>query len=180
MDTGGTGGSTQAAYDWLKGRAGRRVFGIKGVGGWGRPIVSAPSRKRSGRRGRKIDLFLVGTDEAKLVVMRRLALVEPGPGYCHFPVGRDADWFRQLTAEKLVTRYVKGFPVREWHKTEERNEALDCRVYALAALKIAAPSFKRAAARLQAEREALAEAAQGAIEENGEEATDETHRLSKT
>lgn len=159
VDTGGTGGSTQAAYDWLKGRAGRRVFGIKGVGGWGRPIVSAPSRKRSGRRGRKIDLFLVGTDEAKLVVMRRLALVEPGPGYCHFPVGRDADWFRQLTAEKLVTRYVKGFPVREWHKTEERNEALDCRVYALAALKIAAPSFKRAAARLQAEREALAEAA---------------------
>lgn len=150
VDTGGTGGSTQAAYDWLKGRAGRRVFGIKGVGGWGRPIVSAPSRKRSGRRGRKIDLFLVGTDEAKLVVMRRLALVEPGPGYCHFPVGRDADWFRQLTAEKLVTRYVKGFPVREWHKTEERNEALDCRVYALAALKIAAPSFKRAAARLQA------------------------------
>ena len=159
VDTGGTGGSTQAAYDWLKGRAGRRVFGIKGVGGWGRPIVSAPSRKRSGRRGRKIDLFLVGTDEAKLVVMRRLALAEPGPGYCHFPVGRDADWFRQLTAEKLVTRYVKGFPVREWHKTEERNEALDCRVYALAALKIAAPSFKRAAARLQAEREALAEAA---------------------
>lgn len=144
VDTGGTGGSTQAAYDWLKGRAGRRVFGIKGVGGWGRPIVSAPSRKRSGRRGRKIDLFLVGTDEAKLVVMRRLALAEPGPGYCHFPVGRDADWFRQLTAEKLVTRYVKGFPVREWHKTEERNEALDCRVYALAALKIAAPSFKRA------------------------------------
>lgn len=159
VDTGGTGGSTQAAYDWLRGRTGRRIFGIKGVGGWGRPIVSAPSRKKSGRRGRKIDLFLVGTDEAKLVVMRRLALVEPGPGYCHFPVGRDADWFRQLTAEKLVTRYVKGFSVREWHKTEPRNEALDCRVYALAALKIAAPSFRRAAARLQAESQALARAA---------------------
>lgn len=95
--------------------------------------------------------------------MRRLALVEPGPGYCHFPAGRDADWFRQLTVEKLVTRYVKGFPVREWHKTEERNEALDCRVYALAALKIAASPFKRAAERLRAEREALAEAARARV-----------------
>lgn len=163
VDTGGTGGSTQAAYDWLRGRAGRRIFGIKGVGGWGRPIASAPSRKRSGKRGRRIDLFLVGTDEAKLTIMRRLALAAPGPGYCHFPAGRDPDWFRQLTAEKLVTRYVKGFPVREWHKTEDRNEALDCRVYALAALKIASPSLKRAVARLQADAQAQADAASARV-----------------
>src|SRR5690606_15051567 len=53
------------------------------------------------------------------------------------------------TAEKLVTRYVKGFPVREWHKPEKaRNEALDCRVYALAALKIMQPPLQRLAARL--------------------------------
>ena len=45
-------------------------------------------------------------------------------------------------------RYVRGFPVREWHKTVERNEALDCRVYALAALKITNPSLKLAARRL--------------------------------
>ena len=39
-----------------------------------------------------------------------------------------------LTAEKVQTRYVKGFPKREWVKTRRRNEALDCRVYALASL----------------------------------------------
>jgi phage terminase large subunit GpA-like protein len=28
---------------------------------------------------------------------------------------------------------VKGYPKREWQKTRDRNEALDCRVYARAA-----------------------------------------------
>lgn len=161
VDTGGTGGNTQAAYEWLRGKTGRRIFGVKGVGGWGRPIVAAPSRKRSGKNVRKIDLFLVGVDEAKLTVMRRLAVANPGPGYCHIPNDRGVDWFQQLTAEKLITRYVKGFPVREWHQTRPRNEALDCRVYALAALKIANPSFRRAAERLGMPKEAaekLAEA----------------------
>jgi phage terminase large subunit GpA-like protein len=70
-------------------------------------------------------------------------------GYCHFPSDRDSEWYKQITAEKLVTRYVKGQPVREWHKPDRaRNEALDCRVYATAALKIMQPSFKRLAERL--------------------------------
>lgn len=148
VDTGGTSGMTQAAYEWLRGKTGRRIFGTKGIPGWGRPIASPPSRKQSGKNARKVDLFLIGADEAKLVVMRRLAVTAPGPGYCHFPVDRPADWYQQLTAEKLLTRYVKGFPVREWHKTRPRNEALDCRALALAALKIANPSFRRAAQRL--------------------------------
>lgn len=157
VDTGGTGGNTQAAYEWLRGKTGRRIFGVKGVAGWGRPIVAAPTRKRSGRNARKVDLFLVGVDEAKLTVMRRLAVQQPGPGYCHVPSDRGADWYNQLTAEKLVTRYVKGFPVREWHQTRPRNEALDCRVYALAALKIANPSFRRAAERLSMPEDAAAQ-----------------------
>jgi phage terminase large subunit GpA-like protein len=77
-----------------------------------------------------------------------LAIADAGPGYCHFPEDREEEWFHQLTAEKLMTRYVKGFPVREWHKTRPRNEALDCRGYALAALKILNPSFKQAEFRL--------------------------------
>lgn len=148
LDTGGTSGYTQVAYDYVKRRAGRRVFAIKGVGGWGRPIVAAPSRKRSGPRQRKVDLFAVGTDEAKLVVARRLGIAVPGPGYCHFPDSRDPEWFHQLTAERLVTRYSKGFPIREWHKTRPRNEALDARVYALAALKIINPNFQKLLERL--------------------------------
>lgn len=150
LDTGGTSGYTQRAYEYARGKTGRRLFAGKGVGGWGRAIVEKPQRKQSGKNARKVDLFLVGTDEAKLVVMRRLANQVPGsPGYCTFPAGRDAEYFQQLTAEKMVLRYVKGQPVREWTKPDRaRNEALDCRVYAFAALKIMAPSFKRIAERL--------------------------------
>jgi phage terminase large subunit GpA-like protein len=150
LDTGGTNGYTQCAYEYLKGKTGRKLFGIKGVPGWGRPIVEKPQRKQSGKNARKIDLFLVGTDEAKLVVMRRFAVAEPGPGYCNFPIDRDAEWYKQATAEKLLTHYVKGQPVRTWDKPDKaRNEALDCRVYALAALKIMQPSFKRLTEKLR-------------------------------
>jgi len=53
----------------------------------------------------------------------------------HFPLDRDAQYFEQLTAERIRTRYVKGFPQRFWWKPDgRRNEALDCRVYGYAAL----------------------------------------------
>jgi phage terminase large subunit GpA-like protein len=50
----------------------------------------------------------------------------------HFPE-YNAEYFKQLTAEQLVTKIVKGYPKRIWQKTRDRNEALDCRVYARAA-----------------------------------------------
>ena len=139
VDTGGTGGSTQAAYIELVQRQQRGVMAIKGMGGDGKGIVAhKPSEKRIAVRGvlAKLRLFTVYVDEAKKTIMRNLGVIEPGPGHCHFPKGRDAEYFAQLTAEKLVTRYRKGFPFREWHKTRPRNEALDARVYAYAALKL--------------------------------------------
>jgi len=54
------------------------------------------------------------------------------PGYCHFPQYGE-EYFKQLTAEQLVTRIFKGYRRPEWQKTRDRNEALDCRVYARAA-----------------------------------------------
>jgi len=159
LDTGGTNGYTQAAYDYARGKTGRRLFAIKGIPGWGRPIVEKPQRKQSGKNARKVDLFQVGVDEAKLVTMRRLAKGKPGPGYCHFPLNDDTHgkgYFDGLTAEKMVVRYVKGQPVREWHKPDRaRNEPFDCRNYALAALKIMQPSFKRLAERLKVTGDAL-------------------------
>jgi phage terminase large subunit GpA-like protein len=153
IDTGGTNSYTQTAYDWLRGKTGRRIFGVKGIAGWGRPIVEKPQRKQSGKNARKVDLFLVGVDEAKLIVMRRLNNTKPGPGYCHFSEDADAEYFQQLTSEKLVTKYVKGFPKREWTKPERaRNEALDTRVYSFAALKIVQPNLKRLAERLQSQQ----------------------------
>jgi phage terminase large subunit GpA-like protein len=54
------------------------------------------------------------------------------PGYCHFPQYGE-EYFKQLTAEQLVTRIVKGYRRPEWRKTRDRNEALDVRSYSRAA-----------------------------------------------
>lgn len=146
-----SGYNTQIVYDYVKKRANRGVFAIKGVAGAGRPLISAPSRKRSGKSRRKIDLFTIGVDEAKGIVMARLKVTKPGPGYCHFPMEYDEEFFAQITAEKQVTRYKKGFPYKEWQATRPRNEALDCRVYATAAMRLVDPIWpaleKRRAAR---------------------------------
>lgn len=130
IDTGGH--HTQATYRYIKAREGRRVFGIKGIGGEGKPLVGRPSRNNIG----KIHLFPVGSDTAKEAVFGHLRISEPGPGYCHFPVDRSDEYFEQLTAERRVTRYVRGHAKRQWLKKRARNEALDVRCYALAALSI--------------------------------------------
>ncbi len=151
LDTGGgTGGYTQAAYDYARGKVGHRLFAIKGVGGWGRPIISAPSRKRQ-RGVRPVDLFTIGVDEAKVVVANRARISEPGPGYSHFPRDRHPEWFEQFTAETLITKMVRGYSVREWHSRRPRNEAFDCRVYAYAALRILNPNITRLVRGLQPE-----------------------------
>ncbi len=54
-------------------------------------------------------------------------------GYVHLPKV-DAEYCKQLCSEQLVTtRNRRGYTVREWRKLRERNEALDCYVYARAA-----------------------------------------------
>jgi phage terminase large subunit GpA-like protein len=92
-------------------------------------------KKASKNNSGRINLFLVGVDSAKDAIYARLRITRPGAGFCHFPASREADWFAQLTAESVTTRYSKGFPVRQWvKKPGARNEALDARVYAYAAL----------------------------------------------
>lgn len=60
------------------------------------------------------------------------------PGFVHVPRGAEAEWIKQLVAEQLITVTTRrGFSRLEWQKLRERNEALDCRVYARAAAWIA-------------------------------------------
>jgi phage terminase large subunit GpA-like protein len=61
---------------------------------------------------------------------------EQGAGYIHFSDTLDEEYFRQLTAEKVVTRFHKGFKKRVFEKIRARNEALDCMVYSYAAYAI--------------------------------------------
>lgn len=130
VDTGGQ--HTKAAYEYCRTRLHRRVWGIKGRGG---PGISLWPRRPSRTKG-KVPLFVIGVDAAKDALFARLRLAEFGPGYLHFPVDRDAEFFRQLTSERVVTRFDRGRPIRLWQprRDGERNEALDTTVYAMAAL----------------------------------------------
>jgi phage terminase large subunit GpA-like protein len=130
VDSGGH--HTRAVYNYAKTRSGRNVFAIKGVGGEGKAIVGRPSKNNIG----KVPLYPVGVDTAKELHYSRLKIDGHGAGYCHFREEMDDEYFRQLTAEKRVVRYHKGYPKNEWKKTRTRNEALDVRVYAIAALSI--------------------------------------------
>ena len=150
IDTGGH--HTQQVYKYCKPRYGRRIFAIKGVGGEGRPLIGRPSTNNN----MKCKLFPIGVDTAKEIVYSRLRIQEEGAGYCHFPIDRDDEYFRMLTAEQIVTRFHKGFRKREWRKTRARNEALDCRVYALAASAILNTNINAMASRQKARQEPTA------------------------
>lgn len=130
VDSGGH--HTQAVYRFCKDRFRRRVYAIKGMAGPGKPVW--PKRASKNNKVGAL-LFLIGVDAGKDAVYARLKVREPGPGYCHFPKGREPQYFEQLTAEIVQTKYVKGFPTRVYILPGgRRNEALDCRVYGYAAL----------------------------------------------
>ena len=126
-----SGHKTKTVYSYTKPRQNRKVFACKGVGGPGVPMVNRPTKQGTERAL----LFSVGTDTAKELIYSRLSLGEKGDGFMHFPHDRPEDWFRQLTSESKVIRYRNGVPFARFENpSKARNEALDLRVYASAAL----------------------------------------------
>lgn len=150
IDTGGH--HTRETYQFIKNYTARyRIWGIKGKEGE-RPIVSSPSKKKTGRDARPIDLYIVGVDTAKHLIYDYLSVNKEGPRYCHFPVRDEYDpnHFKQLTAEYPEVVYVRGRQVVRWKKPSHiRVEPLDCRVYALAALEILNPRWDRVDVEIQ-------------------------------
>ena len=119
---------TETVLEFCRARRGRRIWPIKGQAGFGKPIW--PRRATSGGKNRG-ELYLVGSDVAKEKVYSRLRVERPGPGYCHFPLDRGRDWFEMLVSERIIVERGE----RKFAKPAGvRNEALDARAYALAAL----------------------------------------------
>jgi phage terminase large subunit GpA-like protein len=116
-----------------------RVIPIKGASVYGKPIADMP-RKRN-KNG--VYLTEIGTDTAKEIIYHRFTLIpEPGvpcAGAVHFPNNPDVfdlSEASQLTAEELIEKWENGKQRYLWDNKKRRNEALDCFVYALAALRI--------------------------------------------
>jgi phage terminase large subunit GpA-like protein len=148
IDSGGH--RTSEVYDYVHRRGAQRIYATIGRDGQ-RPIVSSPSPKGWGRGARKVRLYTIGVDTAKALLMSRLALTEKGPGFVHIPMQdwADEELTAQLTAERLVTKFTKGVPETFWKKIRARNEALDCAVMALAALRLLNPRLEQWAEELE-------------------------------
>ena len=125
-----SGYATAAVYQFTRDRLRRRVYAIKGQAGR-HPVWP----RRAGRGKDKSPMFIVGVDPCKDWIASHLRILDPGPGFMHFPMTADRSFFEQLTSETVRVRYSKGFAVREWFKAPGvRNEVLDVACYNFAAL----------------------------------------------
>lgn len=153
VDSGGH--HTKEVYQFCRRNAALRVFAVKGSSQAGAPLLGRASHPDKA----KTILYPIGTFAAKEAIMARMAKVtQPGPGYVHIPDWMESEHLEQLTAEKLITRMVGGYPKRVWVKDPSaRNEQLDLLVYAMAALHLLGPNvYQRLGAiaqRLAAEAE---------------------------
>lgn len=146
IDSGGH--FTHEVYAFAREHRAHHVMAIKGQSQKNKPIIGRPTKvdlnikRHSMKNGAEV--WPVGTDTAKSTIYSRLKLNEAGAGYIHFHAELEPDYFAQLTAERLQTRYLRGFPVREWvKKAGARNEALDTFVYGLAAMQSLYMRFNR-------------------------------------
>lgn len=132
---------TQAVYSFCKARIGRRIWAIKGESARnGKRSPVWPTKVPSRRSKASYRPTIIGTNAAKDTIIARLMKDQPKddkpcPGYMHFPASRDINYYAQLTAERSVVKVAGAHKYRVWEQRPGRaNEALDCRVYAYAAL----------------------------------------------
>lgn len=141
-----SGFATQHVYRWVRAQQVDRVFAMKGTDERSALVLppKAVEVQHQGKRlQRGLKLWQIGGPAAKAELYGWLRLPRPTEpedphpaGYCHFPEYA-AEHFKQLTAEQVVVRQDKrGYRTFTWEKTRDRNEALDCRVYARAAAAI--------------------------------------------
>jgi phage terminase large subunit GpA-like protein len=141
-----SGYNTSFVYSFCEKR--KFTVAIKGVEGLGRPLIEDEKKRRARlrvRRKRGVHVEPLGVDQGKALIYSRLKQTVPGAGYIHFPQESafDDEYFNQLTAEKLILKVKGTRPFHQWVKTRPRNEALDCFLYALAAMRLLAVDLSR-------------------------------------
>lgn len=141
-----TGYATQTVYTWVRRHSSTRVFAMKGKDtlhqAFSRPqSVDVNIRGKTVKNG--VQLWTIGVSHLKSELYAWLKQKRPTQqspeypsGYCHFPEYGE-EYFRMLTAEQIKRKKNSaGYTKVTWEKVSERNEALDCRVYARAAASI--------------------------------------------
>ena len=133
-----SGWRTQDVYRWAM-KHPTLVIPTKGISGQA-TLLASPTAVEVTEGGSTVTgglkLWPLGVDVAKMEITGWLRLTDGEPGHCQFPEDRPEEWYRQLTAERMVLRHRNGYEQWVWEKYRDRNEALDCRVMARAALAV--------------------------------------------
>nr|WP_295681155.1 terminase gpA endonuclease subunit [uncultured Lachnoclostridium sp.]DAD78536.1 MAG TPA: terminase large subunit [Caudovirales sp. ctCiv1] len=151
IDTGGH--HTNMVYKFVKkmSKMNKNIFGIKGYSDTpGIPLVYKKT-KVDIKNSKDVvvdhtDIFILGVNSGKDDITSRLKIADKGPGYCHFPSnidrGYNQTYMEGITSEEKVTKFVKNKPKIMWvKKSGVRNEPLDIRNYAYAAVEIIRPNW---------------------------------------
>lgn len=139
-------------------RIGKKVFCIKGMAGPDKPFTAPPKKQKIVINQTTVGScwqYQLGVDSGKQIIMDNLSVQTPGSKYCHFPKRDDYGpaYFAGLLSEHLVYKKERKQPW-VWEKIpgHERNEALDCRNYAMAAFKALPTNLDETDRRLKAAR----------------------------
>lgn len=144
-----TGNCTDHVYEFCRPRQLRGVHAVKGIKGFGMPVMNLP--KKSGVR--RVRVWLVAKNTALRTITARLAQSKPGPGYVHFRSDAELmfgkDYFNQLAANQIVKVKRAGVEWEDFDAGSRRDEAMDTFVYSLAALRRAEVDYTKILKRLE-------------------------------
>jgi phage terminase large subunit GpA-like protein len=146
IDSGGH--HTTDVYKFCKKFLGR-YHPIVGRAGKGKPIINRGNKLKDHKN---VVLYTVGVDSCKeLFLVSRIKQTDVTWGYCHYPFGRgyDDQYFNELTNVRVEDKKVQG-NIERVFVDHGRVEAVDCRVYSMAALEVLNPSFHAIKANINA------------------------------
>jgi phage terminase large subunit GpA-like protein len=123
---------TTTVYDFCRLNEHRNFFPIKGSDGWGKGYIKLATKRN------QYGVFMITAyvDEIKNTLYSDFMIEDTqAPSYCYFPNTPiyNREYFDMLCSEKLEVH--KG--VLRWVRLQgKRNEALDCRAYSFAGLRL--------------------------------------------
>lgn len=142
----GDGQTSEAVYAFVRKhhRKQRPVLAVKGASDrvgkveiWTKPKHIDPNKQATKAARAGVAVNIVGSAKAKDLLLGwalqggRIRLQGSGPGRVHWYEGVRPDFFEQLLGEMKIPGR-RNLRIREWtERTDRRNEALDCTVYAV-------------------------------------------------
>ena len=132
------------------------VAAIRGGKDWNAPLWPLRAAKSSKKHALRGNVFTLGVSSGKRTFFARLARAKPegaagGTGYVHLPtsweiddetIQLDDEFLAQLVSERERAKRRRGGVSRYFEDTHARHEALDCRIYADAAVAWRLPNWR--------------------------------------